>query len=248
MKCAKDFRADSRAALKFNWPGAVLTGFVAGLFGAGIMYSVNSGNSASASASGTESAIEDTLVETLAQFPVLLGILGVVVSVLGILAVISIVIGGAMTLGYASYNLNLIDGKPARFGDLFSQLNRLGQGFVMRLLIFVFTLLWSLLLVVPGIVAAFSYSMTPYILYENPDMRPREAIAASKELMKGNKWRLFCLSLSFFGWCLLAALTLGIGSLFLRPYVETAGAAFYREIQAERYGSHDKIYGNYTVL
>ena len=95
-------------------------------------------------------------------------------------------------------------------------------------------MLWSLLLVIPGIIASYSYAMAPYILYENPGMRPTAAIKASKELMRGNKWRLFCLQFSFIGWALLCALTAGIGNLWLHPYQETAQASFYRQICWER--------------
>ena len=76
--------------------------------------------------------------------------------------------------------------------------------------------------------------MAPYILYENPGMRPMAALKASKELMRGNKWRLFCLQFSFTGWALLCALTAGIGYLWLCPYQETAQASFYRQICWER--------------
>ena len=128
----------------------------------------------------------------------------------------------------------LIDHKDAQVSDLFSQFHRFGDGFLLNLLTSIFIFLWSLLLVIPGIVAAFSYSMAPYILYENPGMRPNDARKASKELMRGNKWRLFCLELSFFGWALLSALTLGIGTFWLRPYEEAAQASFYRQICWER--------------
>ena len=89
--------------------------------------------------------------------------------------------------------------------------------------------------------------MTPYILYENPGMKAKEAIKASKALMKGNKWRLFCLEFSFIGWSLIAAITLGVGILFLRPYIEAAGAAFYRDIKAKLNSTSTPIYGEYTV-
>ena len=90
--------------------------------------------------------------------------------------------------------------------------------------------LWSLLFVIPGIVADYSYSMTDYILAEHPDMTASEAIAASKAMMAGNKWRLFCLNMSFIGWALLSIFTLGIGILWLNPYQNVSVAAFYREI------------------
>ena len=84
---------------------------------------------------------------------------------------------------------------------------------------------------IPGIIAFYAYSMAPYIMVENPELSAKEAMKASKELMKGNKWRLFCLSFSFIGWDILAALSFGIGHIVLCPYVEAAGAAFYRAIK-----------------
>ena len=77
--------------------------------------------------------------------------------------------------------------------------------------------------------------MTRYILAENPDMTAGEAIDLSKRLMKGKKWKLFCLRFSFIGWDILAGLTLGIGYLWLTPYKEAAEAAFYREISGTGY-------------
>ena len=75
--------------------------------------------------------------------------------------------------------------------------------------------------------------MAPYILMENPDMTANQAIRASKELMKGNKWRLFCMQFSFIGWDILCGITMGLGYLLLNPYRSAADAAFYREIKWE---------------
>ena len=87
-----------------------------------------------------------------------------------------------------------------------------------------------LLLIVPGIIAVYRYALAPYLMAEDPEMGAMEAIEKSKELMKGNKWRLFCLQFSFIGWMLLSSLTFGLGNLALRPYQEAAYAAFYREV------------------
>lgn len=95
--------------------------------------------------------------------------------------------------------------------------------------------LWSLLFVIPGIIASYRYAMTPYILAENMDLSVMEAISESKRLMKGNKLRLFFMELSFLGWQILCVLTLGIASLWVGPYMEAAKAAFYREISENRY-------------
>ena len=122
--------------------------------------------------------------------------------------------------------------KEAEVSDLFSQFDRFGDGFCLSLLRSIFIFLWSLLLVIPGIIASLSYSMAHFIMVENPNMTAREALRASKELMDGYKWDLFCLNLSFIGWILLCILTLGIGYLWLDPYMNAAHAAFYRSIRA----------------
>ena len=72
--------------------------------------------------------------------------------------------------------------------------------------------------------------MTGYILAEHPELTASEAIAQSKAMMEGNRWRLFCLQFSFIGWMILSSLTFGLGNLALRPYQEAAYAAFYREV------------------
>ena len=87
-----------------------------------------------------------------------------------------------------------------------------------------------MLFIIPGIIASYSYAMTDYILAENPELTAKEAIERSKDMMEGNRWRLFCLEISFVGWGILSLLTLGIGSLWLTPYMEASMAAFYREV------------------
>ena len=95
----------------------------------------------------------------------------------------------------------------------------------------VFTFLWSLLLIVPGIVKMYGYSMTMYVLADHPEMSATDAIAESQRIMQGNKWRLFCLDLSFIGWLLLCGLTLGILTFWVAPYMETARAEFYESVR-----------------
>lgn len=165
--------------------------------------------------------------------------------------ILALIVGGAGKLGYARFNLNLVDGRKAQFEDLFSQFDRLGDGFIMNLLIGIYTFLWTLLLIIPGIIKGFSYAMTPYILSEHPEYNPNYAITLSREMMDGNKFRLFCLNLSFIGWSLPCAVPTIIaavalmngnflflslilvsiaGNLFLNAYMEAAQAAFYREV------------------
>ncbi len=250
---AKDFRDIARDALRGRWWNAVLAGIIAMLLGGNIMSGVSTGNGSSSSGSANEAVITNNITDVgPAVAPDVPGILLTVLTVLVILivvyAIISIVIGGAVSLGYAKYNLDLIEGKPVQAQFLFSQFDRIGDGFVMRLLTTVYIFLWSLLFVIPGIIATYSYALAPYILYENPGMKPNEAIRRSKEMMKGRKWQLFCLLISFIGWALLSVLTFGIGMLFLRPYMETAGAAFYRQVKAEIAAEETPVYGEYRVI
>ena len=127
-------------------------------------------------------------------------------------------------------SLNLVDKKNSQFMDLFSGFDRFGAGFCVQFLRGLFTFLWSLLFVIPGIIASYRYAMAAYILTEHPEMTASEAIEASKQMMAGNKWRLFCMEFSFIGWDILCLFTFGIGFLVLSPYKEAAYAAFYREV------------------
>ena len=96
-----------------------------------------------------------------------------------------------------------------------------------------FIALWTLLFIIPGIVKMFSYAMTPFILEENPDLTANEAIDRSRAMMKGHKFDLFWLILSFIGWGILCVFTLGIGTLWLTPYMQTSIAAFYEDVKAD---------------
>ena len=119
-------------------------------------------------------------------------------------------------------------------------LHFLYQGFAQAFLRSLYTFLWMLLLIVPGIIKAISYSMTPFILAEHPNLTASQAIDLSKQMMDGHKMDLFILDLTFIGWGLLSALTLGIGALWLNPYTNAAHAAFYRQLQVEnKYTSYE---------
>lgn len=148
----------------------------------------------------------------------------------GLIALVPFLLGGVLQLGYARFLLKQHDGKALDFSDLFSQFDRFGTGFAQDFLRRLYTFLWGLLLIVPGIIAALSYAMTPFILEEHPELTASEAIARSKTLMDGHKMDLFILNLTFLGWDILCALTANIGNLFLNPYKNAAYAVFYREI------------------
>lgn len=96
--------------------------------------------------------------------------------------------------------------------------------FLRELLVF----LWTLLLIIPGIVKAYSYRMVPYILADNPDMEAKAVLDLSSQMMKGSKWKAFMLDLSFLGWHILSILTLGLLEIFkVMPYVDATDAELY---------------------
>ena len=96
-----------------------------------------------------------------------------------------------------------------------------------------FITLWSFLFIIPGIIKSFSYAMTPYILEEHPELSAYDAIQRSRKMMKGHKFDLFYLYLTFIGWFILCIFTAGIGYLWLSPYIETTKAAFYQDLKQE---------------
>ena len=95
-------------------------------------------------------------------------------------------------------------------------------------------LLWTLLLIIPGIIMTFAYAMTPYILEEHPEIGAWDASTRSREMMKGHKFDLFWLYLSFIGWVILGILTFGIGYFWLSPYVSCSEIGFYNDLKAEQ--------------
>ncbi len=242
MLVAQDFRDRARAALSGNWGIAVGAGFVASLLGAYTAFSSSGSGSSSSSNISEEDLAAFSIEELQALLVVVIAIMAIMIGIAAIFGLVKFIIGGPITLGYVKFNLDMLNGQKPQFNDLFSQFHRFGDAFLMQLMRNIFIVLWSLLLLVPGIIASYSYAMAPYILYENPNMSGMDAIKASKELMQGNKWRLFCLGFSFIGWTLLAALTCGIGMLWVHPYQEAAFAAFYQEIKREKYGTPSNYY------
>ena len=147
--------------------------------------------------------------------------------------IISILIGGPMSIGIAIFTLSFSRKQDARLAQIFEGFQNFRVGLAAYLLIAIFVILWMLLLIVPGIFAALSYSMTYFIIADNNSIGSLDAITKSKEMMRGNKWKLFCLGFRFFGWGLLSILTFGIGFLWLYPYMMVSFAQFYDDIKRQ---------------
>ena len=152
-----------------------------------------------------------------------------IVPVAGTIA--SLIIGGPMAVGIAIFSISISRNQDARLSQIFDGFNKFGVSLGAYLLIILFIILWMLLLIIPGIIAAISYSQTFFIIAEDDSIGSMEAIDKSKKMMDGYKWKYFCLCLRFLGWALLCILTLGIGFLWLGPYMMVSYAKFYEDIK-----------------
>ena len=234
-----DFRKIARDALKGNWIIAIIAAFIAsflgGLNSTGLNVSFNftfespeiENNESVATLLATQNdggmGLYDGIITALLIF----------IVIAFIYSLIMFIIGSAVAVGYSEFNLDLIDGVKPRIGSLFSRFGQLKTAIAARLLVFLRVFVGLLFFVVPGIIMAYNYSMVNFVLSENPDMTAREALKESKRIMKGYRFKLFCLELSFFGWVLLSVLTFGIGFIWVVPYQQATLAAFYREISNE---------------
>lgn len=143
----------------------------------------------------------------------------------------TLILSGPLYYGLSLVYLNIYKGKNENVDTLLQGFYRFGETFLLYLKMTLFIILWSLLFIIPGIVKALAYSMSYYIMAENPEMNSTDALAESERMMKGHKGRLFCLYLSFIGWFLLSILTFGLLLIYVIPYTYAATVAFYKELK-----------------
>lgn len=146
-------------------------------------------------------------------------------------SIVSLLLSGPIAYGIATYFMKIVRGAEPLLEDMFGGFKYFINTFLLNLVTWIFIGLWSLLFIIPGIVAALRYSMSYYIMNDNPGMSAMEAINQSKEMMKGHKGKLFLLVLSFIGWGFLSIFTLGIGLLWVGAYFNTAKINFYEDLK-----------------
>ncbi len=233
MRIASDFRRIARNALRSKWVMAIIiliiVSFLGGVNSEGIEFKVNF------EAHHLNFGVcygDKVLYSTQHGFlPAGIGIIAGGFAILAIItAIIRFILGSIAAVGYSRFNLELVNNANPSYENLLRYFpywkTTVCTAFLKAFKIF----LWSLLFVIPGIIAGYRYALTDYVLAETPDITASEAIEISKRLMQGNKWRLFCLRFSFIGWDILASLTFGIANLFIIPYKQAAEAAFYMDI------------------
>ncbi|MBU3157258.1 DUF975 family protein [Clostridium estertheticum] len=156
--------------------------------------------------------------------------------------IILILLVGPITLGFVTCFLKIVRNEPFMFENLFDGFNNFSSAVLAQLLITIFVFLWTLLLIIPGIIASYSYFLVFYILSDNPDLSAMDALKMSKKMMKGHKWKLFCLQLSFIGWGILGILSLYIGYLWLTPYMYASFANFYEDLKTNNLNENPTEY------
>lgn len=212
----KELMADARTVLSGNW-GMGVAGYVlytilmmsVSLFTYSAIFFV----AVASAASGADATVATAWVSYVSQF-------------------VQLVLSGAFMVGFYCYYLVIAQEGVARLESLFTGFTRFWKSFGVYFFYMLFIYLWMLLFIIPGIIAAFRYAMAFFIIANDEDCGPLEAIGRSKEMMKGNKWKFFCLHWRFLGWSLLATFfTFGIGFLWIVPYMQTSFAKFYEDVK-----------------
>ena len=214
----REIRATARESLKGNWFVAIIASLIASVF--------------STAGSGISTAGVDEDLAKLGEFEpqeilITLAVFGGVI-IIGL--ILSLVLSSLVSVGYAQFNIDLIEGTDPKIATMFSKGRQIWTTICAHFLVFIRTFFGFILFVVPGIIAIYKYAMVDFIIADNPGITARDALDRSKEIMRGNKFRFFLLGLSFFGWSLLVALTFGIAAIWVVPYIQASYAAFYKEI------------------
>lgn len=219
MKTNQEFKNSALTALKGNWAPAVVCTII--MFAVMIIYMIPSMCMSSLTADPENMSMTDAIL-VLALFPVM--------SFLQIFLYTPM-----MYVGYGNAFKQLVaDGDNNLVANLFKNtFHGYWKNVGASLLMVIFIFLWSLLFIIPGFIKGLAYSLTPYILKDYPELSANQAINLSMKMMKGHKFDLFWLFLSFIGWSILCIFTLGIGYLWLMPYMMTTMAAFYQEVKTE---------------
>ena len=214
MKTNSEIRQESLALLKGNWGSAVVVALVFLL----LVYACSLVATLLGMSTGESVGDSD----------------GVTIQLFSMLA--SILVVFPLTFSLIKLFLGFVRGEQKiQVGDIFAGFKKpyYGKSIGVYILVVIFTFLWALLLIVPGIIKSLSYSLAPYILADNPELTANEAINQSMKMMNGHKMQLSLILLGYLGFALLSILALGIPLLWLYPYYQVVLAKFYEEVKSE---------------
>ncbi|PFH82907.1 DUF975 family protein [Bacillus sp. AFS088145] len=161
-----------------------------------------------------------------------------------VIDIITWIVNTLLGFGLIVYFLNLIRDEEKNLSDLFFYFktgHQFIRGIIVGFLVALFTILWLILLIVPGIIKSIAYSQVGYILKDHPEIGALDAITLSRRMMDGYKWKLFLLWLSFIGWGLLVIITIGLALFYVAPYFSATQAQFYEEVKEAYEGKKETI-------
>lgn len=226
MWTRQELKEKGKTAFKANYWKNVLVAFLLAILSAGASISSSTGsNNDSSGASDALSNLSPVQVGFLAGGTVLL----IIVCVL-----LDIFIFNPLQIGCYAFFKDNVKTHSAELDTLKVGFTDYGHKFCTMLLMSIYLFLWTMLLIIPGIVKSYSYRMVPFIVQDYPDLTAKEVINKSREMMDGQKMETFKLDLSFIGWFLLALVTLGlVGVFWTNPYFYNTNAALYRRLNGE---------------
>lgn len=152
-------------------------------------------------------------------------------AVSGFISIVVSLVAVVLSAGYILYAMNVRKGLETPYSTMFDGFLFVGKIILLQIVISIFVFLWSLLFIIPGIIAGYRYRFALYNLCENPEMGVMEALNMSKAQTRGHKWELFVLDLSWIGWNILCALTLGILSIWITPYIQQTDIGYFQAIK-----------------
>ena len=215
-----ELKEQAKVSFKANYWKCVLVSLILGLIGGGANYSVNFNF-------GRQDFHFSNSADWAFMLPMLTWVLGMGFVIIVIAVVLNVCVLNPLKVGCLHFARNNA-GAPATLEDL-------GVGFksfspAVKTMFFtdLYIFLWSLLLIIPGVVKSYSYRMVPYLIADHPELSTREILDLSRSMMEGNKWDAFVLDLSFIGWNILTALTFGlVGIFYAGPYQMQTNANLY---------------------
>lgn len=147
------------------------------------------------------------------------------------LGLIPTLVAGPLALGFSIYSLNLFRNGSADYNNIFDGFKSLGKILGVYFLMIVLVILGMILLIIPGIILAFGFSMAYFVMIDKPELGIVDTLKESWKIMKGNKTKLLGLSLRFIPWAILGILCLVVGVIFVLPWMQMSYASFYEEIK-----------------
>lgn len=222
----KELKEKAKAAFKANYWKTVLVSVIFIIAGGGAgLYTFNYGNNTT---SGEEFTAQLNAMSQSQIIAIILAVIGAIAAVGTVAFIVKIFLLNPLMVGCQKFLRENAE-FPADMDNLAKGFNRKYGNVVLTMLLKdIFLCLWLLLFVIPGIVKAYSYRMVPYIIADNPEMSALDAITKSREMMRGHKWDVFVLDLSFLGWMILSGCTAGIlGIFYVNPYIFETDAEIY---------------------